>query len=87
MRPKVREGKGGNKIPMVKGVRLQSGTDVAGSVLPLPSGETALDVEEGVTPSTDTLMVCPLGDNTSTGVDVGSRIDLVTILFRECERR
>jgi hypothetical protein len=49
----------------------------------LPSGETALEVVEVGTPSTDTLMVCPLGDNTSTRVDVGSRIDLVTTLFEE----
>jgi hypothetical protein len=50
---------------------------------PLLSGETALDVVEGGTPSTDILRVCPLGNNTSTGVDVGSRIDLVIILFEE----
>jgi hypothetical protein len=28
-------------------------------------------------------MVCPLGDNTSTEVDVGHRIDLVITLFEE----
>jgi hypothetical protein len=35
------------------------------------------------TPSTDKLMVWPIGDNTSTEVDVGPRIDLVTTLFEE----
>jgi hypothetical protein len=57
--------------------------------MPLPSGETALEVVEGGTPSTDKLMPGDkLGDNTSTEVDVGPRIDLVTILRRrECGRR
>jgi hypothetical protein len=31
-------------------------------------------------------MVCPLGDTTSIGVDVGYRIDLVTIFLEEDER-
>jgi hypothetical protein len=31
-------------------------------------------------------MVCPVGDTTSTGVDVGSRKDLVTIFLEEDER-
>jgi hypothetical protein len=32
-------------------------------------------------------MVSPLGDTTSTGVDVGSRIDLGTIFFVEEDER
>jgi hypothetical protein len=48
---------------------------------------TTLAVAEGGMPSTDTLMVCPLGDTTSTGVDVGSRIDLVTIFLVEEDER
>jgi hypothetical protein len=52
----------------------------------LTSGGTTLEVAEGGTLSTDRLMVCPQGDITSTGVDVGSRIDLVAIFLEEDER-
>jgi hypothetical protein len=62
-------------------------TDAAGSVTPLTSGQTTLDIVEGGMPSTDTLMVCPPGDTTSTGVDLGPKIDLAPIFFEDEEKR
>jgi hypothetical protein len=64
-----------------------SGTDTVGSAAPLASGQTTIGIVEGGMPSTDTPTICPLGDTTSTEVDKGPRIDLVTIFFTEEEER
>jgi hypothetical protein len=53
----------------------------------LTGGQTTSDIVEGGTPSTDTLMVCPTGDTTSTGVDLGRKIDLAPIFFEDEEKR
>jgi hypothetical protein len=73
-------------IIWTKGIWLSSGTDTAGSAAPLASGQT-LGTIEGGTPSTEMLTVFPLGDTTSTEVDKGPRIDLVTIFFTAEEER
>jgi hypothetical protein len=72
---------------MVKGGWLASGTDAVGSVTPLTGGQTTSRIVEGGTPSTDTLMVCPPGDTTSTGVDLGPKIDLAPTFFEDEEKR
>jgi hypothetical protein len=71
---------------LVKGSRLVSGTDTAGSFTPLASGQTTSGIVEGGTPSTDTLMVCPPGDTTSAEVGLGPKIDSALIFFVEEKR-
>jgi hypothetical protein len=57
------------------------------SVTPLAGRQTTSGIIEGGTPSTDTLMVCPPGDTTSTEVGLGPKIDLAAIFFVEEEKR
>jgi hypothetical protein len=50
-------------------------------------GVTKSGIVEGGMSSTDTLMVCPPGDTTSTEVGLGQKIDLALIFFVEEEKR
>jgi hypothetical protein len=53
----------------------------------LAGRQTTSGIVEGGTHSTDTLMVCPPGDTTSTEVGLGTKIDLALIFFVEEEKR